>query len=156
MSQNPYSNSPTPHPPGQLSAQEAKGKLSAPGVALIVVGAIGLLLMGGYMALTIFAFTSGAAGFEPPPEMTDPAERTGFYIGAYGVIIMMVLNTLFQVLIILGGIAMVKGRGRKIAFTASILSVIPCLSSSLCFLGIPFGIWALIVLSDSNVKQFFK
>ena len=155
MSQNPYSNSPTA-PMSGLSSEQIKDKLKAPGIALIVVGSIGLLLMGAYMVLTVVMALSGAPGFEPPPQMTDPAERTGFYIGAYGVIIMMVLNTLFQIFIILGGLAMVKGKGRGAAFAGSILSVIPCLSSSLCFLGIPFGIWALVVLADPNVKRSFK
>ena len=38
--------------------------------------------------------------------------------------------------------------------TASILAVIPCLSP--CFiLGIPFGIWALVVINQADVKEAF-
>ena len=157
MSYNPYSNSPNP-PQGAsaFSAEQAQSKLFAPGLALTIVGGLGLLLMGLYSALTIFAMLSGAAEFEPPPEMADEAQRTGFYIGAYGMVIMIFLNALLQILIILGGVAMIRRKGRGLAYSACILSVIPCLSSSLCLLGIPFGIWGLIVLSDPNVKRIFK
>lgn len=156
MSYNPYSNSPNPPQQNPYSDHQAAGKLKAPGIALIVVGALGLLLMGAYAVLTLIAFSSGAPGFEPPPEMTDEAEKTGFYIGAYGAVAVIILNTILQILVILGGVAMIRAKGRGMAYTGCILSVIPCLSSSLCLFGIPFGVWGLVVLSDPNVKRLFK
>ena len=121
---------------------------------MIAVGSIGLLLMGGYAILNIFLLSTGNLELNPPPD-AQGAERTGFFIGAYGAIATIVINALFQILIILGGIAMVRAKGKGMATTGAVLSIIPCLSSSLCFLGIPFGIWAVIVLSDSNVKRLF-
>ena len=88
--------------------------------------------------------------------MTDEAEKTGFYIGAYGAVAVIILNTILQILVILGGVAMIRAKGRGMAYTGCILSVIPCLSSSLCLFGIPFGVWGLVVLSDPNVKRLFK
>ena len=79
-----------------------------------------------------------------------------YHVGVYGAVIMIPLNALLQILVIFGGIAVVRAKGRGMAMTGAVLSVIPCLSSSLCMLGIPFGIWSLIVLSDSNVKQLFR
>jgi len=38
---------------------------------------------------------------------------------------------------------------------ACILSIVPCYWNC-CFLGLPFGIWGLVVLMDQNVKHVFK
>ena len=48
---------------------------------------------------------------------------------------------------------MVKVRG--VAVAAAIVSMIPCLSP-LIVVGIPFGIWSLVVLNDSAVKEAFE
>lgn len=157
MSYNPYRDaSPASGQGNQLSPQQLSSKVTPPGIALIVVGSMGLLLMGAYFLLTLVAFATGAAPLEPPPEMTNNAERTGYYVGAYGSIGLIAVNALFQIPVILGGIAMVRQKGRGMAFTGAVLSVVPCLSSSICLFGIPFGIWALIVLSDPNVKRAFN
>ena len=121
---------------------------------MIVVGSIGMLLMGGYGIINLIAVLSGALP-PPPPEMQG-VELQSYHVGVYGAVIMIPLNALLQILVIFGGIAMVRAKGRGMAMTGAVLSVIPCLSSSLCMLGIPFGIWSLIVLGDSNVKQLFK
>jgi len=57
--------------------------------------------------------------------------------------------------IIFGCIKMLKLQSYGFAFTTSILAMIPCISPC-CLLGIPFGIWGLVVLNDPQVKQFFK
>lgn len=46
-------------------------------------------------------------------------------------------------------------KGYRQSWVASILAVIPC-TGPLVILGIPFGIWAMLVLNDSNVKNAFK
>jgi hypothetical protein len=49
---------------------------------------------------------------------------------------------------------MQKLENHQLAFTASILAMIPCVSPC-CFLGLPFGIWALVVLNKPEVKSQF-
>ena len=39
--------------------------------------------------------------------------------------------------------------------TATILAMIPCISPC-CLLGLPVGIWSLVVLLDENVKASFR
>ena len=47
-----------------------------------------------------------------------------------------------------------KLRSRGLAMTAAILAMIPCFSPC-CLLGLPFGIWALVVLSKPEVQSQF-
>jgi hypothetical protein len=58
------------------------------------------------------------------------------------------------VVITLGGARMRNATGRGLAMTGSILSMIPC-TSSCCCVGLPVGIWALVVLSNPDVKAAF-
>lgn len=41
-----------------------------------------------------------------------------------------------------------------LAFTACAISLVPCLSPC-CILGVPFGIWGLIVMHDGGVRPHF-
>jgi hypothetical protein len=99
---------------------------------------------------------SDAPGMSPPPEMTDKAERYGFYFGIYGATIISGLNAFLQIIVVLGGIAMATAKRRGLAVAGGIISVVPCFGSSVCFVGIPFEIWALIVLSNPNLQRVFK
>jgi hypothetical protein len=42
-----------------------------------------------------------------------------------------------------------------LAMTASIVAMIPCISPC-CILGLPFGIWALVILNRPEVKAAFR
>ena len=60
-----------------------------------------------------------------------------------------------NVYIFIAALRMKRLQNYSMAKTAAILSVIPCLGP--CYLlGIPFGIWALVVLADPNVKAAFS
>ena len=50
---------------------------------------------------------------------------------------------------------MLKVKSYNMALVASVISVIPCFSAC-CIVGIPFGIWALVVLNDASVKAAFR
>jgi hypothetical protein len=154
MSYNPYQNdvSPSRAPGPQFNAEAAKSKAFPPGIALIVIGAIGLLGMGAYFFLTMYLFNTQPEMYAPPPGTDEGPHYFGVYMGFAG----LAINALLQIIVILAGVSMVKGKGYGMALTGSIVSVIPCCGSSLCLLGIPFGIWALVVLSDANVKRLIK
>jgi len=87
-------------------------------------------------------------------------------IGIFGQLISLVLRMLgtgMSMMSVPGGgdsseqLAAMKMRALQswpMAVAASALAIIPCLSPCCC-IGIPVGIWALIVLFDSNVKASF-
>ena len=76
-------------------------------------------------------------------------------VGAYIGIVVDVLAMIGQIVVIVGAVSMLKGQSYASAMAASVISVIPCLSAC-CVLGIPFGIWALVVLNDPGVKTAFR
>lgn len=57
-------------------------------------------------------------------------------------------------LIFYGGMQMRELRSYGLAMTSSILAVIPCFGC--CLIGIPIGIWAIVVLMKPEVKEAFQ
>lgn len=96
-----------------------------------------------------------------PPEMeslrnrSNEAEDIGFVAGFYGSVIGMVLSALVQPFILWAGVNFVRVRGLGMARMGAIVSLIPGLTSCCC-LGLPFGIWALILLSNPETKALFQ
>lgn len=127
-------------------------KIKAPAICLIVVGALNaaigvLTLLSGILRLT------GINGKETLP--ASEAERFGYYVGTFGSYGLALLSLIIAPVIIYGAIQMMKGRKFGLARASAILAIIPL--TSCCFLiGIPIGIWALIVLSKPDVKSFFQ
>jgi hypothetical protein len=48
---------------------------------------------------------------------------------------------------------MLQMRSYGMAITTAIIALVPCHCS--CLLGVPFGIWALIVLNREDVREAF-
>ena len=65
-----------------------------------------------------------------------------------------VVGILVSVVILLGAMKMKKLESYGLAMAASIIAMIPCLSPC-CLLGLPIGIWAVVVLSKPEVKSAF-
>ena len=59
-----------------------------------------------------------------------------------------------SVLILFGAAKMQSLRSYEFALTAAILAMLPCLTPCCC-IGLPFGIWAVVVLSKAEVKSQF-
>jgi hypothetical protein len=55
---------------------------------------------------------------------------------------------------LLGGVKMMGLRGRGLAYTGAVLSMIPCVSGC-CLAGIPLGIWVIMTLNKPEVKAGF-
>jgi hypothetical protein len=57
--------------------------------------------------------------------------------------------------VLYGSLSMMQRRNYGVAVTAAVLSVLPCFSP--CFIvGIPFGLWALLLLFRPEVKYGFR
>ncbi len=127
---------------------EAASKVSGPAIGLIVVASLSLALI----VLNLIMTLSGANTFQMQNFGGQSAELVKFMQGP-GAIIGAVLGFVIYGLILLGAIKMKKLESYGLAMTASVLALLPC--SACCVVGLPFGIWALVVLNKPEVKAAF-
>lgn len=73
--------------------------------------------------------------------------------GPFGIISGLV-GLVLAVLIFMGGLKMKSLRSYEFSVTASILAMLPCVTPC-CLVGLPIGIWALVVLLSAEVKSQF-
>lgn len=148
MSENPFSDEFNPYNvPQNTNAptqfiQPPSNPLVAPATVLLVISILWLLLVlasipGQVMNLKNID-TSTPEGF---------GELCGNLVG-------LVIWIATGLAMVLGFVSMIRLRSYRSAMAAAILSVIPCCSPCL-FLGIPFGIWAIILLVRPEVKESF-
>lgn len=127
-------------------------KLKAPAIGLIVTAILNGLL-GGVSLLSGLLRFSGIIGQEKLP--ANAAEKTGYLIGTFGGYGVGVLSLIFAPVIFYGGFKMLKGESRGVAICASVLAILPL--TSCCFaVGAVFGVWAIVVLMQTDVKSFYQ
>jgi len=66
-----------------------------------------------------------------------------------------ILGFAITILVVVGGVAMLKKKGWALALVASILTMIPCFGPC-CGLFLPIGVWSLIVLMKPEVKEAMR
>jgi len=142
-------------PPGAggagVGGPDPKGMVMGPAVALLAVAAMDLVM-------TLFGLVMGATGFGgpmafpggAPPELEELME---YLTGPAGMALNLI-GILVNALIIWAGMRMMSLRNYGVCMAAAILAVVPC-TAPCCCLGIAAGIWALVVLSRTEVKQAF-
>ena len=158
-SQPPYSPNPYQgqYPPGghfgqPMNTGGGDEKTKIPAIALLVLCAISVIVYLGFAAYDVYLITSGQL-HQALRNQNAPIDLTTILIiRLVGVAVVM----LAHVFIISGAVQMLKKGSFKMAMTAGVLCVIPCFSTPCVVLGIPFGIWTLVVLSDANVKRSFS
>jgi hypothetical protein len=131
-------------------AVNPRSLLTAPGTALLVSGILNALVALMSLAGNIFRFFDGVD--EMP---VNQAESIGFVIGT-GISVGATIFTLFaSPFVIFGAVQMLNGKRYGWARLAAWLSVVPFTACCL-IVGIPAGIWALIVLARPEIKAFFS
>jgi hypothetical protein len=140
-----------PGPPSNTGA--AKEAVSTPAILLMVTGVLGIV--GALLGLAQSALGGGGI---PPELLNDPnleayrpwLERSQSF-GAFGNLIALALSgvTFF------GALKMKNLENFGLAMAASIIALIPCFGPCCC-IGIPAGIWALVVLNKPEVKSAFR
>ena len=140
----PQAPMPPPMPPGP----DVSSRVTPPAICLIVTGALGLLLQLAGTSIHLFApdliaEQQGQEGFI----YTAPSGGSAIFWGIVGI--------LMGVVIILGAVKMMKLQSYGIALTASIVALISCVSPC-CVITLPFGIWAMVVLCNADVRSAFE
>jgi hypothetical protein len=142
----------------------AAGAVMGPGISLMIVGGLGLLygLANLYVVLTgggpnfvpgqgVFGFGAAQPQFgQVPNPGAQAAQQMGFQIG---LVLGMTVPVLWGLIVTLGGFQMLRLKARALAMTGAIFALVPC--NPCCLAGLPFGIWALVVLNRDDVSRAF-
>ena len=135
----------------------ALSEVSGPAIGLIITGAIGVAYSGFGILNRLLIIGSGRAAniramhFQgETPEVRRVIEMLS---GPSGVVINLV-DIAVGIFIIFAALKMKKLESHGMAVAGSILALIPCCSPCCC-IGIPLGIWALVVLTKAEVKGYF-
>jgi hypothetical protein len=130
------------------SVMSAADQVSGPAVGLIVTAILGFLLQAAALAMNLLGVGIGAMqGLGARDSWVSMFSGT---LGAVGSVIGIVVSAL----ILYGALKMKKLEDHGWAITASILALAPCISPC-CLVGLPIGIWALVVLAKPEVKSAF-
>lgn len=133
--------------------QTALDKVKAPAISLMVVAGLSFVLQ----IISILANLLGLS-FMGSQDMSQLEGIEGMewlapLLSGGFVVILGVFSLAMMALIFFGAMKMKALESYGLAMTAAILSIIPCFS--FCCIGIPFGIWALVVLLNAEVKAAF-
>jgi GYF domain 2 len=129
-------------------ASAAAALVAGPAIGLIVTAILGGLVQMVSLIRLLLVHNSMPVNSQMPGQAW-----VAMLSGPIGVV-MSIIAILMSVVILLGALKMKKLESYGLAMTASILAMIPCLSPC-CVIGLPIGIWALVVLSKPEVKSAF-
>jgi hypothetical protein len=155
-----YSESPFAPPSAPYSAArpsvQASDQVRTPAVGLMIGGILSLV----YAALDLVACIHFIIGFQQgqPPPNWPPFMQNLMQPNATQMTIAAILDAvklLWCAAIIYGALKMMRLESYALAIAASVMSLILCMNCC-CFLGLPFGIWSLIVLNRPEVRASFR
>jgi hypothetical protein len=154
-SPNPYAASPYASPygapmPGPYARPTvAPLKVMLPAIFLLFFSVISL----GWLGIT--GLNAILQPLPPPPPELDEAGQAGYKAGYYfAVVAIPVVGMFVNLAVIAGGIQMIRLKGYDMARGGAWAAIVPC--SLCCITNIPFGIWALIVLNQPDVRRMFQ
>ena len=142
-------------PPAFPSGGDREAALSAvkgPAIALIVTASLGILY---YLSNFVLVVSGTAATFQQiPPDAPDWVKS--FIENARGPMAAVagVFISALDGFVLYGAIKMLRLQNFGLAMAAAIIAMVPC--QCCCLLGLPFGIWALVVLNKPEVKSQFR
>ena len=131
---------------GTFSGPSAAEAINGPAIGLIVVAILGFLVqvLSLIWHLGFSAMAASQMAQQPWGNMFSPAVS----------IVSSIIGIAVSAVILFGGLKMKKLENHGLAMTASIIAMIPCISPC-CLVGLPIGIWAVVVLSKPEVKSAF-
>jgi len=137
------------------SDKDIKTQVSPPSIGLLITGIIGALSsLGTLISLIIgISFLSMPRFYSEIPD-DFPVNIEELFQGSFAIGSSFV-GILVAGLIIFAALKMKDLEQWGLALTASILAIIPCLSPC-CIIGLPIGIWCLVVLTKPEVKNAFR
>ncbi len=152
---------PPPLSPAGVGGREAAlQRVNAPAVALMVTGILNLLFgVWGLMRTAFFPPNLQELDSQLQqinnPQLVELVHRWMHIAEGPLGIAGSLLGLILSVLILMGAIKMRSLQSYEFSMTAAIVAMLPCVTSC-CLIGLPFGIWALMVLTKPDVKSHFN
>jgi hypothetical protein len=113
--------------------------LETPAITLAVLAGIGL-------AFTVIGLLLNV--------VTAVANDAGIMDGVVLQLVSVFVSGVIHGVVLTGAIRMRQLKNYPLAVTAAILAMLPC--NGCCIVGLPIGIWALVVLCDRSVRAAFR
>lgn len=148
-----------------------KSKLMLPGILLILLGVVplGLGVIGGINWALGGLETQVEEQIRQFNEMVDanpnvPADERQQQKDLFAKVmrgylqympVFLPVGLLGNLLVVAGGISMIRVGSRGLAMTGAILAMLPFMTCC-CVAGLPIGIWSLILLNNADVKAAFQ
>ena len=149
---------PAPPPPPQYippAGPAPEQSVGGPAIGLVVTGVFGILGSVGGLLLEMLGLAGSYEELYNIPEIPAEVAQMLENLGSGATYLSYVFAIIVSVVIIIGGVKMKSLQSHGLAMTAAILALIPCVSPCCC-IGIPVGIWALVVMMKPEVKQSFQ
>jgi hypothetical protein len=132
--------------------EAALQRVKGPAIALIITASLGIAY---YAFSGIFTLLTGGAMFHQQMPPNIPPQMRAFIEGMQGPMagVVNLLVAAFNGFVLFGAIKMLKLQNHTLAVIACVAAMLPC--GCCCLFGLPFGIWALVVLNKPEVKSRF-
>ncbi len=147
---NPYASPQVDRSQSDRAGEAPTLKVGIPAVTLIVLGALGL-------GLSVLSAAIALVGDPPIVDPNAPRFVQAIQQGSRGPLAAAIQIAFVFVngTIIAGAIQMLRFRSWGLAITASILAMVN-FGNCCCLLGLPLGIWSIVVLSLADVRTAFQ
>lgn len=156
--ENPYNAPENPYSApagGNVPIKDPLERVKGPAVGIVVTSVIGIILAVLNLVMNLVGVGVGAAGAAGAIDgMGDTSELASLMGQGLLGVVQSIAGMLVGVVCLLGGNKMRKLEAYNFSMISTVLIMVPCLSPC-CILGLPFGIWGLIVLNDAAVKSAF-
>jgi hypothetical protein len=132
------------------STELVRSMIQVPGVLVAVTGGIGVALYAFNLVMRLFGVALTPAGMQGAPELDWVFDFIASGAGAALDVAWLGLS----IVVLIGGLQMLQLRRYTFCLCTAILALLPCISPCCC-VGLPAGIWALIILAKPEVRAAF-
>jgi hypothetical protein len=117
--------------------------LTAPAVGLIVAGAVEFLAAAGSLVTVVVDVVRH--------DVDDKLASMGALEYVAG-LVFPIIGLVAAPLAVLAGVSLLRGWNRTVAYAGAVGAMVP--GTACCLVGLPFGIWTLVVLSQPAVRAW--
>ncbi len=130
---------------------QAQQAVAGPAIGLLIMASLGILLQIVGIVMNLLGVTFP---MQQQPDLNPEAARMlQMFTGVIGVV-SGVIGIAISIFIIFCALKMQKLASHGLAMAGAIAAMVPCFSPC-CLIGLPIGIWALVVLSKPEVRSQF-